>query len=272
MEHKGIIHFAHANGFPATAYGKLLHLLEKEYVVIAIDKLGHNPIYPVDENWESLITELSDYIRSNAGEPVIGVGHSLGAILTFMAAYRMPELFREIIMIEPPLAYGPPALLLYFAKKLRLLDRTKLVAQTRKRRTQWSSHQEAESHFMKKSSFNRFDPDCLRDYVHYGTEASNTVVKLSFDVNIEVNIFKTTPHNLSSLSDKLSVPGMLITGENTNILARYMATSFAKRYSLLLDQCKDGSHLFPLEYPQRTADLIMEAIEKLEASNKSLPH
>lgn len=268
MEHKRIIHFAHANGFPAVAYSKLLHILEEEYVVIAIDKFGHNPMYPVDENWESLITELSDYIGSNAGEPVIGVGHSLGAILTFMAAYHRPELFSEIIMIEPPLAYGPPALLLHLAKKLRLLDRSRTIAQTRKRRTQWPSHQEAESHFMKKSSFNRFDPDCLRDYVHYGTIASNAGVKLSFDVNVEVNIFKTTPHNLSSLRNKLRVRGMLITGENTNMLARYMATSFAKRQGLFLEHCKDGTHLFPLEYPQRTAALIMQGIEKLEASKK----
>ena len=265
---KGILHFAHANGFPAGTYAKLLGFLRQEYVVIAIKKLGHNPKYPVDENWEGLIKELVDHIESNAGEPVIGVGHSLGGILTFMAAYHRPKLFREIIMLDPPLAYGPLALLLFLGKKLRLIGRIRLVAQTKKRRTQWSSSQEAEAYLMQKAPFNSFDPDCLRDYVQYGTTASETGVKLSFDVNVESNIFKATPHNMSSLRKRLSVPGTVIIGENSYVSGRSL-NRFAKRHGLYLERFNDGSHLFPLEYPERTAVLIMETIEKLEASKRT---
>ena len=265
---KGILHFAHANGFPASTYSKLLGFLKQEYVVTAIEKLGHNPKYPIDENWEGLVKELVDHIESNAGEPVIGVGHSLGGILTFMTAYHRPELFREIIMMDPPLAYGPLASLLFLAKKLRLIDRVRLVAQTKKRHTQWSSRQEAEAYFKQKPPFNRFDPDCLRDYVQYGTTASETGVKLSFDVKVESNIFKTTPHNMSSLRKRLSVPGTVIIGDNSYVSGRSL-NRFAKRHGLHLERFKDGSHLFPLEHPERTAVLIMETIEKLEASKRS---
>jgi len=266
--HKRILHFAHANGFPAGTYCKLFGFLKQEYVVIAVEKLGHNSKYPIDENWEGLIKELVDHIESNAEEPIIGVGHSLGGILTFMAAYHRPELFREIIMLDPPLAYGLLALFLFITKKLRLIDHVRLVAQTKKRRTQWFSRQEAEAYFKQKPPFNRFDPDCLRDYVQYGTTASETGVKFSFDVNVESKIFKTTPHNISSLSKKLNVPGTVIVGEHSYVSGRSL-NRFAKRHRLYLERFKDGGHLFPLEYPERTAVMLTETIDKLETSKRT---
>jgi len=270
---KGTLHFAHANGFPAGTYRKLLGFLRQEYVVIAIEKLGHNPKYPIDDNWEGLTKELVDYIDSNAEEPVVGVGHSFGGILTFMAAYHRPELFREIIMLDPPLAYGRlAAFLLFLAKKLRLKDRVGLVAQTKKRRTLWSSRQEAEAYFRQRAPFNTFDPDCLRDYVLSGTTVGERGVKLSFDVNVESKIFRTKPHNISSLGKRLNVPGTVIIGENSHV-SRHSLNRFAKRHGLCFERFKDGSHLFPLEYPEGTAFLIMETIRKpklLDSGSRTL--
>ena len=264
MAQKAIIHFAHANGFPASTYSKMLSFLKQQYVVIAIEKLGHDPRYPIDENWQGLVRELADYIESSAGKPVIGIGHSLGGILTFMAAYDRPQLFSEIIMLDPPLAYGPLTLLLFLAKKLRVIDRVRVVSQTKKRRAQWSNQQEAEAYFRRIPLFNRFDPDCLRDYIQYGTISVETGVRLSFDVNREASIFRTTPHNMTCLRKRVGVPGAVIVGENS-YMAGGMLRRFAKRHGLYLERLKDGSHLFPLEYPERTAVVIMETIQKLEA-------
>ncbi len=264
MTHRAIIHFGHANGFPAGTYRKMLSLLEEQYVIITVEKLGHDPRYPVDDNWQNLARELADHIETSTDERVIGLGHSLGGILTFMAAYHKPRLFREIIMLDPPLAYGPLTLLLFLAKKLHIIDRVKLVSQTRKRRTRWSSQQEAEAYFKRIPLFQRFDPDCLSDYIEYGTTRDATRVRLSFDANIEASIFRTTPHNLTCLRKGLGVPGAVIVGENSYMDGR-MLRRFAKRHGLYLERLKDGSHLFPLEYPERTAALILETIQKLEA-------
>ncbi|NQT72889.1 MAG: alpha/beta hydrolase [Chloroflexi bacterium] len=90
MAQREVLHFAHANGFPSGTYGKLLRILENEYDVIAIEKFGHDPRYPVDENWSNLVKELINFIESNSSEPIIGVGHSMGGVLTFLAAYQRP--------------------------------------------------------------------------------------------------------------------------------------------------------------------------------------
>jgi pimeloyl-ACP methyl ester carboxylesterase len=259
-----ILHFAHANGFPAGCYNKLLGLLRGDHDVIAIEKMGHNPDYPVDDNWESLARELIDYVeRTAGGSTVIGIGHSMGGILTFLAAYNRPELFKGIIMLDPPLAYGPLALFLYLGKKSGLMERVKIVAQTKRRRTQWASREEAEAYFKKKSPFSNFNPDCLRDYVRYGTMENEAGVKLSFDVNVETDIFRTTPHNLNFLVRR-SIPGSVVVGEHSYVSLRSV-NKFAKKHALEPVRFEGGSHLFPLEYPERTATLINEIISKLEA-------
>ena len=259
-----ILHFAHANGFPAGCYSKLLGLLRGDYTVIAIEQMGHNSHYPVDDNWESLTRELIDYVERNAGgSAIIGIGHSMGGILTFLAAYNRPELFKGIIMLDPPLAYGPLAFFLYLGKKLGLMERLKIVAQTKRRRTQWASREEAEAYFKKKSPFSNFDSDCLRDYVRYGTIENKAGVKLSFDVNVETDIFRTTPHNLNFLT-AISIPGSVVVGEHSYVSIRSV-NKFAKKHALEPVRFEGGSHLFPLEYPERTATLIKETIGKLEA-------
>jgi len=53
---KEVIHFAHGNGFPSPCYRQLLSGLEKEYDVKYIDRIGHNPLYPITENWHFLVT------------------------------------------------------------------------------------------------------------------------------------------------------------------------------------------------------------------------
>ncbi len=54
MVDKPILHFAHAVGFPAGCYNKLLGLLSQDYTVIAKEQMRHDSHYPVDDNWESL--------------------------------------------------------------------------------------------------------------------------------------------------------------------------------------------------------------------------
>ncbi len=266
MPKKQILHFAHANGFPVGTYGKLLGCLESDYTIIAIEKLGHNPNYPVNDNWTNLADELIDYIENSTSEPIIGVGHSLGSVLTFMAAYKKPGLFKQVIMLDPPLIDGIAELLFMVAKKLGILARTKMVTQTKKRRTQWASVQEAEDYFRGKSLFKGFDPDCLRDYVQYGTTTGENGVRLAFDINVEADIYRTTPHNISSYKRVLGIPGSVMIGKHTYRQTRYILSRFAKRQGFDFERLSFGSHLFPMEYPEQTAALVREAIDKSDDS------
>lgn len=256
---KAIIHFAHANGFPSGTYNKLFKLLGPEYSVISIDRLGHSARYPVDDNWVSLTRELIQHIEDNAYGPVIGVGHSLGAILDFRAVYERPDLFQHIIMLDPPLAYWPFSLFVAAVKKLGLAGRMGPAAMTKGRREEWPSPEEAKLHLRDKALFSRFDPDCFSDYIENGMVETSSGVRLSFDPKVEVEIFKTTPHDMHRFHPRMSVPGSLVVGEHSEF--RRFVGGFAQKHRLHFECFAGGSHLFPLEYPEPTATLIKRLID-----------
>lgn len=115
---------------------------------------------------------------------------------------------------------------------------------------------ETEKYFKNNPPFNQFDPDCLKDHVLHGTTERETGVELNYNVNVEANIFQTTPYDIVFFRKRLDVPGTVVMGEHSYIPFQAMIKRFAKRHGLLFLQFKEVSHLFPLESPEGTAALI----------------
>ena len=252
------IHFAHANGFPAGSYKKFLNHLSPDYAIIAKDKYAHDPQYPLNDNWENQIDEMIDYIEQNkTNDKVIAIGHSFGAVLSYMAVCRRPDLFFGLIMFDPPLITGLSRYLFRFAKTNRLIDKLTPAGITRLRNQKWASHHNLFEYFSSKALFKDFDADCIHDYIDAVIDESNNVKTLNFNVEIEANIFRTIPHNLPSYKGKLRVPSTLITGKNTNVCVPVLRNPFLKNNSVIEHLELDfGGHMFPLEKPVELANKV----------------
>ena len=46
--------------------------------------------------------EIIDYFEANYTEPVWAIGHSFGAVILAFAAEQRPDLFKGLIMMDPP--------------------------------------------------------------------------------------------------------------------------------------------------------------------------
>ena len=44
---------------------------------------------------------IDSIVRQAKGRKVIGLYYSLGSVLTLMASFRLPELFSQVIMLDP---------------------------------------------------------------------------------------------------------------------------------------------------------------------------
>ena len=125
---KPVLHFSHANGFPAPCYGQMLAPLARRYRLGWLEAIGTDPRYPPTEGWPHLVEQLIDTLeREYGGAPVYGVGHSLGAYLNFFAAVRRPELFRGIVLLDAPLIGPFRGSLLGATKRLGIVDRVTRV-------------------------------------------------------------------------------------------------------------------------------------------------
>ena len=56
------------------------------------------------KKWPNTVADAI-YKQANVAQdgPLIGIGHSMGAVLTLLAATKYPDLFSEIILLDPVL-------------------------------------------------------------------------------------------------------------------------------------------------------------------------
>jgi len=213
------------------------------------------------DGWRALADELKAEIENRYTQKIIGLGHSLGGILHFLAAVENPELYKAIILLDAPIISRLSSAGIRFLKLTNRMQNSPLVKTTRFRRAAWKTKDEAFEHFKKKEKFAKFDEDVLRDYVEYGTVKTEKGVELFFSPNVEAKIYHTLPHYLPKLRGKLKVPAFYIGGTNSQE-AKLARLGFMQKHFPFEFQFIEGTHLFPSEKPQETAKIIKQIYSK----------
>lgn len=265
-----LVVFSHANSFPASTYRVLFQDLRRRGLrVRAVEKFGHDPAYPVTDNWPHLVRELADFAQrevAQAGEPAFLVGHSLGGFLSVMAAARHPALARGVLLIDSPILGGWRATTLGVIKRTQLVGSVSPGRVSRARRHQWDSREAALAHFQHKKAFAKWDPRVLADYVDHGTREQDGRRVLEFDRDVETAIYNTLPDNLDRLLARhpLKCPVAFLGGTRSAEMRQVgmaMTDKLVRGRIMMLD----GSHLFPMEKPEATAAAIEAALRNLGA-------
>jgi pimeloyl-ACP methyl ester carboxylesterase len=265
-----LIVFSHANSFPASTYRVLFKSLRaRGFTVKAVEKFGHDPAYPVTNNWPQLVQQLVDFTRrevARAGAPAFLVGHSLGGFLSLMAAAREPELARGVLLVDSPILGGWRASTMAVMKRTQLVGSVSPGRVSRARRNNWPDRGAALAHFRHKKAFARWDPQVLADYIDHGMHDEDGKRVLSFDRDVETAIYNTLPDNLDRLIRRhpLRCPVAFIGGTQSAEMQQVgmtMTEKLVKGRLMMLD----GSHLFPMEKPLATAAAIEAALLGLGA-------
>jgi pimeloyl-ACP methyl ester carboxylesterase len=260
-----LVVFSHANSFPASTYAVMFKSLRSRgFTVRAVEKFGHDPEYPVTNNWPHLVKQLHDFAQAEvdkAGEPAFLVGHSLGGFLSLMCAARHPQLARGVLLLDAPLLGGWKATALGAMKRTPLVGSITPGRISRRRKDRWPSSDEAFEHFRHKKAFAHWDEQVLRDYIAHGTHDDGGERVLNFDRDIETAIYNTLPDNLDALLRRhpLKCHAAYIGARQSEEMKQVglaMTQQITQGRMLMLD----GSHLFPMENPIATAAAIEAAL------------
>lgn len=261
--------FAHGNSFPGGTYSVLFeHLRERGYSVTAIDRLGHDPRFPVTSNWPNLVDQLAEFVAQEVkqiGEPVFLVGHSLGGIVSVMTAALHPRLVRGVLMLDSPLVSGWRANAVSVAKRTQMVGAVSPGRVSRRRRHRWPSPDAALEHFARKNAFARWEPQVLRDYITHGLHEQEGQWALRFDRDVETTIYNTLPHNLVALLKRhpLQCPAAFI-GGLSSVEMQQVGMALTQRVVAGRTTMIDGTHLFPMERPAVAAAAMEAALLNLE--------
>lgn len=253
-----ILHFSAANGYPPLTYRAFLEPLSKKYEVIAS---LHRPLWQPSiepttmDSWEVFGEDLL-HLLAKLNNPVVSIGHSMGAVAILMAAVKRPELFKSIVLIEPVLL--PYRYLLAFRFFSRFSPNTiPLVKKTLARVDRFSSREEAFAQYRPKQVFKKISDEVLWDYVLHGTsEISPGVFQLSYSKAWEARCY-TKAYNLWRLLPSLKVPTLAIRAQNSNTL---QLSSWQKWKSMTSTvdfiEIEAAGHLVPFEQPDQLAATI----------------
>jgi len=264
--------FSHGNSFPASTYRVMLDSLRaRGFEVHAIEKYGHDPEYPVTDNWPHLVRQLADFARAHTsagGALPWLVGHSLGGILSLMCAAQHPELARGVVLLDSPVLSGWRAHGLGLAKRApKLLMRHFSPSEiSRRRRTEWQDRQAVFEHFRGKKVFANWDPQVLHDYVDHGTIDADGSWRLAFDREVESRIYDTLPHRVGSLLRRhpLKCPLAFVGGLQSIELRHAGGVEASRRIAKGRVTMIDGTHLFPMEKPLAAAAAVEASLRAMD--------
>ena len=248
-------------------------LRSRGFQVKAVERFGHDPKYPVTDNWPHLVQQLADFTErevQRAGGPACLVGHSLGGFLSLMCAARHPQLARAVLLLDSPLIGGWRAQALGAIKATPLVGSLTPGAVSRKRRHRWPSQAEALAHFRHKKAFAHWDAQVLADYVAHGTHDEDGQRVLSFDRDVETAIYNTLPHNLDRLLRRhpLRCPAAFVGGLQSAEM-KQVGLALTRKLTQGRMTLLDGSHLFPMEKPLATAAAIEASLRALVAFDQA---
>ena len=261
--------FSHANSFALPTYRLLFSLLQKRGIeATGVQRFGHNAQRPVTNNWPHLVDELIEFADQEVqrlGQPVYLVGHSLGGILSFMAASKRPDLARGVLLIDSPLLGGWKANAVGLAKQTQLVASVSPGKISQRRRQSWASNEEALEFFRHKKAFAQWHPQVLQDYVEHGLVDEHGKRSLFFTREVETAIYNTLPSNLNNQLRRhpMRCPVSFI-GGRSSVEMRQVGMEMTERITKGRVMMLDGGHLFPMERPEATAAAIEASLLNME--------
>jgi len=269
------IHFLHANGYPPACYKQLFELLKNEYHVFG---MMLRPLWDLTkpeeiDDWQSFSEDLRVFLSTysygtsvqGAPEPVIGIGHSIGAIVTLRAALKYPKKFRALVLFDPVL-YVPHRLVEWRLRRAKDPLSHPLIQITQNRRRTFKDLDSAFEGFRSKTIFRYLSDEQLWIYINGITRQTENGYELIYSPEWESRIYFTSLQDFDiwNTLQNLRVPALFLRGAETDTFLEEAAELVKqKQPNARVEVVEKSTHIFPLERPQETFDIMQTFFEEV---------
>lgn len=269
------VHFLHGNGFCAGTYTPFLKFLMADFRLFASDVRGHGQSnfhgLRRIRHWEIFADDLKHVIENAMSPPVTGMGHSLGAVTTLIAAAKFPELFTDLILIDPVIFSKERLWLIAMMKNLGLRGKLPMVRSARKRKKVFTDKQSALKRFAAgRGVFKSWSKEFIEAYLDCGLlkkDAESAILKC--DPELEAQIYESVPLNVWSYAKKISCPVLAIRGASSDT---FVPAAARKLQALVLGfklvEIPRSGHFVTMEQPWACSRAIKAFLDRLQIAEK----
>ena len=257
------LHFAHANAYPPASYKQVIEPLKQTHRVIAFEQRPLWPDAPDPKSlrsWQTLVDDLIAFFDQQQLRNIIGVGHSMGSVVSFMAACKRPDLFRALVMMEP-VAFSRSACFYNRLMPWVFKKRIPMMKKTLNRPDRWPDQQAAFDFHREKRAFARMSDDALWDYINAGVVAKENAWVLRYSKHWEARCYGAISYFRNRLLDSTLPVLAFRGGHNSTVPTDFWAQWQRNPNHQLIDMPEYG-HLLPLEQPQEIGKHMMAFIQK----------
>ena len=259
--------FIHANGFPPSSYSPLLLNFKNRYHLnnyllrpLWKEKTSHLLL----KDWNLLFDDFLKYIIDI--DSTIGMGHSIGGNIILRTALSHPKKFSKLVLLDPTLFI--PKIIYGWKFILKLGLQAKIhpwINATLNRKMIYDNYEQIFKSYRNKDVFSRINDKNLKIYIDSIIKMDNDNLHITYSKDWEYQIYKTglvADMFIWKNIHKLEMPCLIIRAEESNAFLNSSQKKIEKLNSKIdFLTLKGSTHLFPLEYPQKTYETIIEFLD-----------
>lgn len=265
------LHFLHANGYPPDCYKPLLQLLKTQHHVfgMTLRPLWDDSKIEDIHDWHLLSDDLLRFLTTGGTGPAIGVGHSIGGIVTLRAALHDPGKFRALVLLDPVL-FVPSFLVMWnLIRTIGLGNKLHpMIAGAMKRRRTFDNLDMVFRGYRSRDVFKYMSDKSLRAYITgISKPKADGGFELAYSPEWESRIYLTGLLDFDLWRDlpKLEVPTLIIRGAETDTFLEKTANLVKKKNpKIQIKTLEKSTHILPLERPQEVFDLMQTFLSSLQ--------
>lgn len=278
------IHFLHGTGFTAMTLAPMAASLPKDWELWFTDVPGHGrssqPNHRMPD-WQDMADTVAQSIinqskdkqaqkkqsqhqpTSHPFQPFIGVGHSMGGVLTLLAAAKHPKLFKRIVLLDPVLFNTEIIIAQHLMRSTGAWKKSSLVRSVSRRTASWPTKEVMLKELKGKQLYRQWHHDALSAFADYGTHTDNNDnIALSCAPRWEGSIFGSYPKGLWQSVRKIDIPVDIIIAEKSYPFIPRAAKKAARINSNIQWHTFGKRHCFPMEEPEAAAKFIQQLLTK----------
>lgn len=271
------LHFAHANGFNALTYQRILSALGDEFHVRAWDARGHGATTlaadpATHRNWyvyrDDLIAMAEDFVQAT-GRKIILAGHSMGGAASIMAAAARPDLVRGLVLIDPVTIPTGARMVMQLWRVLGLKGNP-LADGAEKRRAVFADRATMVERYTGRGAFRTWPREFVEDYVEGGTRIrEDGEVELLCAPAWEAANFRAQGHNITTAVRNLHVPFAMLYAEHGSTCRPPFPMLLKRRDPRAqVTQIRGATHFLPMEFPKLVIDEVRAFRDRLEREGR----